>query len=126
MKGSRSSSGPLSGQTVKTRFGQCSEGTVKSNGCRRPSAQKGTKATSGLCLSIKGQKIEDQADPGEKRAIEAYDGSNFAEDKDKRMSITGYIILICGIPMAWRSKAQQTISKSLNYPFKFRLQPCYF
>ena len=36
--------------------------------------------------------------------LEALSDSDFANDKDTRYSVYGYIIYFCGIPVAWKSK----------------------
>ena len=38
-----------------------------------------------------------------KCALKALSDSDFASDKETRISIFGYIIYFCGIPIAWRS-----------------------
>ena len=35
--------------------------------------------------------------------------SDFASDKEVRISIFGYIIYFCGIPIAWRSKGMKSV-----------------
>ena len=35
--------------------------------------------------------------------------SDFASDKETRISVFGYIIYFCGIPMAWRSKGMKSV-----------------
>ena len=37
--------------------------------------------------------------------LEALSDSDFANDKDTRYSVYGYIIYFCGIPVAWKGKA---------------------
>ena len=38
-----------------------------------------------------------------KWALKALSDSDFASDKETRISIFGYILYFCGIPIAWRS-----------------------
>jgi len=38
--------------------------------------------------------------------------SDYAGDKQTRLSISGFIIFLCGVPIAWRSKAQRSVSLS--------------
>ena len=35
--------------------------------------------------------------------------SDFANDKDTRCSIYGYIIYFCGVPVAWKSKSMKSV-----------------
>lgn len=44
--------------------------------------------------------------------MRAYCDSDFAGDMDDRKSITGFIIYICGCPVAWRSKGQKNVTLS--------------
>ena len=38
--------------------------------------------------------------------------SDFAGDKETRISVTGYILYFCGVPIAWKSKGQKNITLS--------------
>ena len=44
-----------------------------------------------------------------KWALKALSDSYFASDKETRISIFGYIIYLCGIPIAWRSKGLKSV-----------------
>ena len=44
-----------------------------------------------------------------KWALKALTDSNFASDKETRISVFGYIIYFCGIPIAWRSKGMKSV-----------------
>ena len=44
--------------------------------------------------------------------IEVYCDSDFAGDRDTRVSVSGYIIYLCNVLVAWRSKAQKNITLS--------------
>ena len=44
-----------------------------------------------------------------KWALKALSDSDFASDKETRISVFGYIIYFCGIPMAWRSKRIKSV-----------------
>ena len=44
-----------------------------------------------------------------KWALKALSDSDFASDKETRISVFGYIIYFCGIPIAWRSKGRKSI-----------------
>ena len=41
--------------------------------------------------------------------LEALSDSDFANDKDTRYSVYGYIICFCGIPLAWKSKSMKSV-----------------
>ena len=43
-----------------------------------------------------------------KLALKALSDSDFASDKETRISVFGYIIYFCGIPIAWRSKGMKS------------------
>ena len=44
-----------------------------------------------------------------KLPLKALSDSDFASDKETRISILGYIICSCGIPIAWRSKGMKSV-----------------
>ena len=44
-----------------------------------------------------------------KEALKALSDSDFASDKETRISILGYIICFHGIPIAWRSKGMKSV-----------------
>ena len=44
--------------------------------------------------------------------IVAYCDSDFAGDKQTRVSVTGYVIFVCGVPIAWKSKGQRSVTLS--------------
>ena len=44
--------------------------------------------------------------------MKAFSDSDFAGDVDLRKSVSGYIIYLCGAPIAWRSKGQKSVSLS--------------
>ena len=41
--------------------------------------------------------------------LEALSDSDFADDKDTRYSVYGYIIHFCGIPVVWKSKSMKIV-----------------
>ena len=41
--------------------------------------------------------------------LEALSDSDFANDKDTRYSVYGYIIYLCCVPVAWRSKSMKSV-----------------
>ena len=42
-------------------------------------------------------------------ALKALSDSDFASDKETRISVFGFIIYFCGIPIAWRSKGMKSV-----------------
>ena len=44
-----------------------------------------------------------------KWTLKALSGSDFASDKETRISISGYVIYFCGIRIAWRSKGMKSV-----------------
>ena len=44
-----------------------------------------------------------------KWVLNALSDSDFASDKEMRISVFGYVIYFCGIPIAWRSKGMKSI-----------------
>ena len=44
--------------------------------------------------------------------IEVFCDSDYTGDKEIRTSVSGYILYSCNVPVAWRSKAQRSISLS--------------
>ena len=44
-----------------------------------------------------------------KCVLKALSDSDFAGDKETRISIFGYVIYFCGIPIAWRSKGMKSV-----------------
>ena len=44
-----------------------------------------------------------------KWALKALSDNDFASDKEARISVFGYIINLCGIPIAWRSKGMKSV-----------------
>ena len=41
--------------------------------------------------------------------LEVLSDSDFANDKDTRYSVYGYIIYLCGIPVVWKSKSMKSV-----------------
>ena len=44
--------------------------------------------------------------------MEAYCDSDYANDKEKRVSVTGYIIYFLGVPVSWKSRGQKSVTLS--------------
>ena len=59
-----------------------------------------------------GLKIEPRLSNEGKWTIEVYSDSDWAGDPDDRKSVGCFIILLCGVPIAWRSKGQKVVSLS--------------
>ena len=47
-----------------------------------------------------------------KWTLKALSDSDFASDKETRISVFGYIIYFCGIPVTWRSKGMKSVVMS--------------
>ena len=41
--------------------------------------------------------------------LEALSDSDFATDKETRISVYGYIVFLCGVPIAWKSKSMKSV-----------------
>ena len=46
--------------------------------------------------------------------LKALSDSDFATDKETRVSVTGYVIYFLGIPIAWRSRGQKSVTLSTS------------
>ena len=44
--------------------------------------------------------------------MEGISDSEYAGDKDSRISVYGYILYFCGAPIAWKSKAGKSVTLS--------------
>ena len=44
--------------------------------------------------------------------LQVYCDSDFAGDKDTRISVAGFIVYLCGVPISWRSKAMRHVTLS--------------
>ena len=61
-------------------------------------------------LSIKGYELKFELRKDIiKWALKVQSDSDFASDKETRISVFGYIIYFCGIPIAWRSKGMKSV-----------------
>ena len=60
-------------------------------------------------LSTRGYGLKFELKDIKKWALKALSDSDFASDKETRISIFGYIIYFCGIPIAWRSKGMKSV-----------------
>jgi hypothetical protein len=60
-----------------------------------------------------GLKIEPIIDkPNDDWDIIIYTDSNYGGDKESRISVTGYIVYLLGVPICWKSKSQRSVSLS--------------
>ena len=60
-----------------------------------------------------GLKIEpDDKPPGSPWQITCFSDSNYANDPETRRSVSGYIVYVHGVPVVWKSKAQQSVTLS--------------
>ena len=53
--------------------------------------------------------------------LEAFSDSDFANDKETRISVYGYVIYFCGGPVAWKSKSMRSAASSTteaDYDFR--------
>ena len=41
--------------------------------------------------------------------MEAFSESDFANDKETRISVYGYVFYFCGVPVAWKSKSMRSV-----------------
>ena len=61
-------------------------------------------------LSLKLQPKFDKSETGWN--IVAFSDSDFAGDKETRISIAGFILYLCGVPISWKSKGQKGVTLS--------------
>ena len=52
-----------------------------------------------------GLRIELKMDKLTNSNMMIYTDSDYTGDKDKRVSVTGYVLFLCGVPIAWKLKA---------------------
>ena len=45
-------------------------------------------------------------------SILAYSNSNWAADQETRVSVTGFVLYLCGVPISWKSRGQKSVSLS--------------
>ena len=43
------------------------------------------------------------------RHLEAFSDSDFANDKETRICVYGYVISFCGVPVAWKSRSMRSV-----------------
>jgi hypothetical protein len=59
-----------------------------------------------------------------KYTLEGYSDSEYAGDKDTRISVYGYVIYFCGIPISWKSKSGRSVTLSSTEAEYFALSEC--
>ena len=52
-----------------------------------------------------GLKIEPEKMTEDKWVIKVYTGSDWAGDKDSRISVSGYVLFLMNVPILWKSKS---------------------
>ena len=57
-----------------------------------------------------GLKFNPTFDNSGKWSLTMYTNSDYAGDKETRISVTGYILFFMGVPIIWKSKSQQSIT----------------
>ena len=83
--------------------------------CTTPSALKELRRVIKYVLDTEtfGLKIfPDKANQNGILNLKMYCDSDFAGDKETRISISGYIMYLCGVPISWRSKAMRQVTLS--------------
>ena len=64
-----------------------------------------------LDTPTKGLKIEPEVTQGNWK-LEIFSDSDFSGDKETRLSVSGFILYVCGVPISWRSKQQRSVALS--------------
>jgi len=58
-------------------------------------------------------KIEPKVENGKgKWTMLIYSDSDYATDPDNRLSVSGFVIYLCGVPVVWRTKQQRSVTLS--------------
>jgi hypothetical protein len=65
-------------------------------------------STKNKCLVMDGKKLLNNFEWN----IQAFLDSDYAGDKDTRLSVSGFIIYVCGNAISWRSRAQRNVTLS--------------
>ena len=65
-----------------------------------------------ISTRVKVLKMEPTTKCNDLWSISAFCDSDYAGDKDSRISITGYLIYVLGAPVAWKSKSQKSVTLS--------------
>ena len=64
-----------------------------------------------LDTRTRGLKLEPKME-GNQWNLEIFSDSDFAGDKEKRLSVSGFILYLCGVPVSWKSKSQKSVALS--------------
>lgn len=72
---------------------------------------KAAKQVVSYVLTTQEEYLSMKPDVGE-TYVEAYRESDFSGDPDTRRSVTGFVVLFCGVAVSWRSKAQRLVTLS--------------
>jgi hypothetical protein len=56
--------------------------------------------------------------------LEAVSDSDYAGDKDTRISVYGYVIYFCGVPVSWKSKSGKSVTLSSTEAEYFAISEC--
>lgn len=59
-----------------------------------------------------GLKIEPKLDGSDDWKLVVYCDSDYAGDKETRISVTGFIVYLLGVPISWKSKGQKSVTLS--------------
>jgi hypothetical protein len=76
-----------------------------------PGHEKELKRLCQFVIQTKGKKLNMKKSKDEWE-VEAFSDSDFAGDKIERKSVTGYVILLSGAAISWKTKAQPCITLS--------------
>ena len=68
--------------------------------------------TNVMATRNKGLRLQPKKNPSRIWEIVAYSDSDYAGDPDSCRSVGGYILFVMGVPVAWRSKAQKSVTLS--------------
>ena len=83
--------------------------------CTTPNAMKELRRVIKYVLDTEnfGLKIAPEVkESGDLLELKIYCDSDFAGDKETRVSVAGYIMYLCGVPISWRSKAMKHVTLS--------------
>ena len=65
-----------------------------------------------LDTSDYGLRFQPQPSINNKWQLTIYTDSDYAGDKETRISVTGYILFFMGVPLTWKSKSQKSVTLS--------------
>jgi hypothetical protein len=76
-----------------------------------------------LSTKTTGLKIQPNNNQG-KYILEGISDSEYAGDKDTRISVYGYVIYFCGVPISWKSKSGRSVTLSSTEAEYFAISEC--